>query len=219
MTSLTFKKIAGSTVATVLALGLTTGVSGVASAAQLTPSTSSVANAREIAFQGRVSLVTPAHLSGNPATSEVVTVVSNSGVTKSFVVTHSTKVHRAGNGNNSVTLMRGERVVVLALPATPTVARLINVMSMKVSRVVTFEGRIISVVEATTSVTPAAMESVTVVSKAGAVKVFILTSSTKLLRSGEAQHPVTLIAGERVIVRALAVTPHSPLTIDVVGAR
>lgn len=192
-TTKTFGRIA---VATMLSLGLSAGAVTIASAST---SHASAKADKTVAFQGTVSVLATG----------TVTVVNSDGTMKMFTVSTTTKILRAVNVNNAAVLSVGDRVVVRSLMSAPLAATSVNILAVKASKTVAFQGKITAL--------PAG--SVTVVNSDGTSKTFTIATTTKILRAKNVKHTAVLAPGDRVVVRALASTPLAATSINILAVK
>ena len=168
------------TVASLLSLGLTAGAVSIASAAShptKTTSHTSVKAQKAIAFQGVIKTLS----------TDSVLVTNAEGVSKTFAIAPTTKILRATNVKNTVTLAVGDRVEVraLALTSTPLVATSINILAVNAQRTIAFQGVI---------ATPYTPGSITVTNAKKVSKLFTIVSTTKILRASNVKNTANLTA-------------------------
>ena len=198
----TFGRVA---VASLLSVGLTAGAVSIASAAShptKTTSHTSVKAQKSIAFQGVIKTLS----------TDSVLVTNAKGVSKTFAIAPTTRILRASNVKNTATLAVGDRVEVraLALTSTPLVATSINILAMSAQKTIAFQGVI---------ATPYAPGSITVTNAKKVSKFFTIVSTTKILRASNVKNTVTLAAGDRVVVRAMASAPTVATSVNILGAK
>ena len=198
----TFGRVA---VASLLSLGLTAGAVSIASAAShptKTTSHTSVKAQKAIAFQGVIKTLS----------SNSMLVTNAKGVSKSFAIAPTTKILRASNVKNTATLAVGDRVEVraLALTSTPLVATSINILAVNAQKTIAFQGVIAA---------PYTSGSITVTNAKKVSKLFTIVSTTKILRASNVKNTVTLAAGDRVEVRAMASAPTIATSVNILGAK